>query len=230
MSAPVWSERRAPGTELADAPLGPVRDERPVVPRGPWYSFRPVQVLIGVAAVALMVVVDWPHPATPSQRAQDLVLLERRVDGLQASCSLGVVASITAYDQIVTGQSSDRATAISLAEQSAIDCRPDGNPQLLELTTTSAPRDLSVHELDDAIARTIDWSFPNGAALCGNLAQLLRPGSHDALLSDARSRLATMSRDAAAAQQLFDAAAAKLGAPPYPFAAMGQASPGSVIG
>lgn len=222
MSAPVWADRRAAETRPAE--VEPARE------RGPWYSYRPAQVLIGAAAVALMVVADWPHPATPSQRAQDLVLLEKQVDGLQASCSLGVIASITAYDQIVTGQSRDRATARSLAEQSALDCRPDGNPQLLDLTTTSAPRDLSMYKLDDAIARTIDWSFPNGAALCDNLAQLLRPGAHGALLGDARARLTTMSADATAVQQMFDAAGAELGAPPYAFAAMSQASPGSVVG
>lgn len=223
MSAPVWYDHPA----AAVAPADPDPGARP--PHRPWFKRRSLQVAIGAAAVAVMAVADWPHQATSGQRVQDLATLEKQVDGQQASCSLGAVATITAYDQIVTGQSTDRATAISLAEQSSLDCQPDGNPQLLDLTTNSAPRDLSSYQLDAAIGRAVDWAFPNGAAVCTDLAQLLSKGPNPALLADARTRLATMSSDAAAVQQTFNAAAHNLGAPNYTFAAMGEVSPGSVV-
>ena len=181
------------------------------------------------AAVSLMVTVDWPRPATHNQRAQDLLMLEKQVDGQQSSCSLGVLATIAGYDQIVTGQSSDRTTAVRLAEQSALDCKPDGNPQLLELSMNSAPRDLINYKLDDSIARIIDWGFPNGSVLCTDLATMLSHGSQPALLADARARLAVMSKDARAAQNGFTAAANGLKVPPYTFTAIGQADPGSVV-
>lgn len=223
MSAPVWVER---------APTGqPVLVPPPTTPpaQRPWYARRPVQAVAVAAAVALMVTVDWPRPATHNQRAQDLLMLEKQVDGQQSSCSLGVLATIAGYDQIVTGQSSDKITAVRLAEQSALDCQPDGNPLLLELSMNSAPRDLTSYRLDDSIARIIDWGYPNGSVVCTDLATMLAHGPKPALLADARARLAVMSADAKAAQGGFTAAATGLAVPPYTFTAIGEADPGSVV-
>lgn len=224
MSAPIWVER---GSATGQPVVVPPPEASPAPPR--WYARRPVQVVALAAAVALMATVDWPRPATHDQRAQDLLMLEKQVDGQQSSCSLGVLATIAGYDQIVTGQSSDRITAVRLAEQSALDCQPDGNPQLLELSMNSAPRDLTSYRLDDSIARIIDWGYPNGSVVCSDLATMLAHGSQPALLADARARLAVMSADAKAAQDGFTAAANALGVPPYMFTAMGQADPGSVV-
>ncbi|MHB1613871.1 MAG: hypothetical protein ACYCXA_04960 [Actinomycetes bacterium] len=222
MNGPVWVDRR-PGQEVGVSPPLPVGPRR-------WYANRVIQVAIGTAAVALMVLADWPHPATPNQRISDLGSLEKQVNADQASCSLGVVASIVGYDRVVTGDSADRATAISLALESAMECRPDANPQLLDLTTTSAPRDLAGDGLTNAVQTVVAWSYPNGAAVCNDLVTLLRHGWDPGVLADVRSRLSAMRQENTQATTVFDAEAAKLGAPPFVFAAMGQVSPGAVVG
>lgn len=198
------------------------------VPRTPMRR-RLIIVLIVVVAVALVVVVDWPHRATAGQLRADYSTYATQVRGDIQSCSTEVEETLSAYNQITAGAVTDRATAIAIANQTALDCTPLGNSRIDDLGTLQPPASLDRFSLAGATQSLYAWAFPSSVDVAHDISRLLAKPGDPAALSALKQHLTQMSTDAAAAQQTFDQAAASVGLPPFPFG-LDEVRPSVVVG
>lgn len=165
-----------------------------------------------VAVIGLSVLADWPHRATAPQRRADFTAYRDAVRVDIGSCAIGVASSISAFNKIQAGASTDVSTAIGIAHQAALDCTPPGNSQVLALSSLEPPRSLAQYGLASAPTTLSQWAYPDGVAVCQELAAALsahRSGVPPGVihwLSDMQSR-------ASAAQATMDRAARGVGAP-----------------
>lgn len=169
-----------------------------------------------VAAVVALVLAftaaaDWPHQATREQLQGDLAdyVSQARADVL--SCGVEVEESLSAYNQIIAGVSTDRDTAIGIADRAALDCTPAGNDKILDLAATQPPRSLAAYKLELGAAQLYGWASTDAVDAMQDIHALLISQGDPARLADVRARLGDMQQRAAAAQGIFDRAAAGVG-------------------
>jgi len=86
-----------------------------------------LKVHVMLVVVALTAAADWPHRATRSQLQGDLQDYVTQVRADVLSCGVEVEETLSAYNQIMAGVSTDRNTAIGIADRAALDCTPAGN-------------------------------------------------------------------------------------------------------
>lgn len=146
----------------------------------------PRWLLAGAAAfIAAAVLVGLTHRPTTSQRAADLHGLIRTLNADIESCAGGVAESFTALRAIQTGASRDRATAISIAGQSAANCSPANNQLLADLIQYQVPESLARFGLPATVSDLVTWAFPWAQRVAHDIAGVL--SARDAA---ARSRMA----------------------------------------
>jgi len=182
-----------------------------------------------VVVVAITAVADWPHQATRSQLQGDLAdyVTQARADVL--SCGVEVEETLSAYNQIMAGVSADRVTAISIADRTALDCTPAGNDKILDLAATQPPRSLAVYHLEVGAAQLYGWASLDAVVAMQDIHALLVSPGDPAKLADVRARLGDMQQSAAAAQGIFDKAAAGVGGIPQSLS-LDAIRPGVLVG
>lgn len=201
------------------ADVQPVRPEADPGPHGrlagfgAWAKAHPrwstgivVLAVLGVVAAA-----DWPHRATRGQLQGDLAdyVTQARADVL--SCGVEVEETLSAYNQIMAGVSTDRDTATGIADRAALDCTPAGNDKILDLAATQPPRSLAVYRLELGASQLYGWATLDAVDAMQDVHGLLASPGDPARLADLKARLADMEERAAAAQGIFDRAAAGVG-------------------
>ncbi len=187
---------------------------------GQWFARHRKATVVAAAIVvlALAAIVDWPHRATAGDLRSDFATYATQVYGDVQSCSLEVEQTISAYNQITAGVSTQRETASAIAAQTALDCTPMGNSAIQDLGTLEPPRSLARFHLDAGAQRLYAWCFSDGVDVAQEIEHLLaRPGDA-ALLARLHAELSDMQIQGTSAQQSFDRAAASLGAAPVSFA------------
>jgi hypothetical protein len=184
-----------------------------------FFQHRKATVLAAAAVVlALAVVVDWPHRATAGDLRSDFATYATAVNGDLRSCSLEIEQTVSAYNQITAGVSTERDIATQIAAQTALDCTPMGNSAIEDLGTLQPPRSLARFHLDAGTQRLYAWCFSDGVDVAQEIEHLLAKPGDPALLARLHAQLADMQIQGSAAQQSFDRAAASLGAATVSFA------------
>jgi hypothetical protein len=182
---------------------------------GLWVRAHPRWSVAGVVVLVLAftAAADWPHRATQGQLQGDLqdYVTQARADVL--SCGVEVEETLSAYNQITAGVSTDRSTAIGIADRAALDCTPAGNDKILDLAATQPPRSLAKYRLDLAAAQLYGWASADAVDAMQDVHALLVSPGDPARLADVNRRLGDMQQSAASAQGIFDRAAAAVGSP-----------------
>ena len=180
-----------------------------------WAKAHPRWAVAGITVVAVgaAAVADWPHQATQGQLQGDLqsYVTQLRADVL--SCGVEVEETLSAYNQIMAGVSTDRSTAIGIADRAALDCTPAGNAKILDLAAAQPPRSVASYHLDVGAAQLYGWAASDAVDAMQDVHALLVSPGDPARLAGLKQRLGDMQQRAAAAQAIFDKAATALGAP-----------------
>jgi hypothetical protein len=171
-----------------------------------------------VIVLVLALFVDWPHRATASGLRSDFASYATQVDGDLQSCAGELEQTLSAYNQITAGVSTQRETAVGIASQSALDCTPMGNRAIDDLGSLQPPRSLASFHLDDGTQRLYAWCFSDAVDASQDVEKLLFAPGDPTLLAQLRARLLDMQVQGASAQQSFDRTAAAIGAAPVSFA------------
>ena len=179
-----------------------------------WVRRHPRWSVAGVllVVVALTAAADWPHRATRSQLQGDLQDYVTQVRADVLSCGVEVEETLSAYNQIMAGVSTDRNTAIGIADRAALDCTPAGNDKILDLAATQPPRSLAKYRLDLGAAQLYGWASNDAVDAMQDVHALLVSPGDAAKLADVTRQLGDMQQRAASAQSIFDHAAAAVGA------------------
>jgi len=181
-------------------------------------SHRRISIAAAVVVVlGLAVVADWPHRATQGQLRSDFAQYATQVRGDVQSCSVGVEATLSAYNQITAGVVRDRQTAKAIASQAALDCTPMGNSRIDDLGTLQPPPSLANYGLNAATQQLYVWCFPTAVDVAQDIEQLMSSPGDPATLADVKARLAQISTAATTAQAAFNRAAGTLATPPVDF-------------
>jgi len=182
-------------------------------------------IVLGVLGLAA--VMDWPHQANTAGLRMDYTLFARKVHADIGSCAVGVRDTLSAYNQIQAGASTDRQTAVRIAKQAALDCTPAGNSQILDLSNLPAPRSLAGHPAGQAPPELIQWAYPTAVAACQDAAAALQ--GDRSVVPDLRNRLAELQRRGTAAQTALDTTARAVGATPISLGLQGI-EPSALLG
>lgn len=193
-------------------------------------AHRRATIALGVALVLVIVAIaDWPHRATPGQRQADLQSYVTQIRNDVGSCATEVEDSLSAYNQIMAGVSTDRRTAEGIVNNAALDCTPSGNAMILDLANLQPPRSIAPLHLEVAASQLFAWASSDAVDAVQDLHALLVTPGDPSRLSSVRLLLADMQQRAAAAQAVCDRAAAALGSPPEPLN-LEAVQPGVLVG
>ena len=164
-----------------------------------------------VLLVALVsVLTDLSSHSSPSQEAQDLQTFHGQVATDLESCNASVGDAFAAYTAVEHGQSSERSTAIRLAQGNQPYCTPDVNSDLLDLSGVEVPASLRNLGLQRALSDVNAWAFPQASSAIGDIQRLLSNQSDTTARDDLRLRVTTLKRLAVSANASFGAAASHL--------------------
>ncbi len=182
--------------------------------------------------VAVAVGTDITRPATNAGRLSDLQSFYQVEQTGISSCSGGLRDSLTALSAILTGTSTDRRTAESIAIAGAQACSPTSNGDLYDMATGVPPRTLSGFGLADANIQLYSWAFPGASKVQGEIDLFLvsGQGARSAAARRLRADLIALQRDGAHVQGLFDRAASRLGGVLTPLSPSISQPPPAVLG
>lgn len=208
-----WGEWGGPRSAAAPPPRFLTRLRR-VLLRWPVLFTLVILVAAGLA-------VDLVRPATAAGRLSDLQGYYTSAQTDMASCSGGLRDSLTVLTAVLSGTSSDRKTAESVAVAGAQACSPASNGNFFDFATTAPPNSLSRYGVTQANKDLSAWAYPGAALAEAQIYRLIKsgqgPGSPKAVAL--YNELTKLSKDGARAQAAFDQAARRLGgglAPLYP--------------
>ena len=188
----------------------PYESVQPSVLRWLRGNLKVTWIAIALVVIAGLVALEWPHQANLGQQQADLAAYAVQLRGDVQSCSSGVEQTLSAYNQVTAGASTDRQTAIAIAAQAALDCTPMGNSRIEDVGALQPPRSLSNYHLDKYASQFYAWCFPNAVDLVQGLGHLLAKPGDPTLLAQAKLKLAQLNALAANAQGGFDLAALDL--------------------
>ena len=179
-----------------------------------WFAQHRKASVAGIAliVVGLAAVLDWPHKATAGDLRSDFATYATQVNGDVQSCAGEIEQTISAYNQITAGVSTQRETAAGIASQTALDCTPMGNSAIEDLGALQPPRSLTRFHLDQATQRLYTWCFSDGVDVAQEIEQLMTSPGDPTLLARLHARLSDMQTQATVAQRSFDSTAESLGA------------------
>ena len=182
-----------------------------------------------VVTLAVVAAADWPHKATRGQLQGDLADYVTQVRADVLSCGMEVEETLSAYNQIMAGVSSDRETAIGIADRTALDCTPAGNDKILDLAATQPPRSLAIYHLELGTSQLYGWASTDAVVAMQDIHALLVSPADPVKLADVKVRLGDMQQRAASAQAIFDAAAAGVAGAPQSLS-LDAVRPGVLVG
>ena len=174
----------------------------------PWYRRTWALAALGVVALTIVVVTDFPRSTNPTDRSSQYILVQTQVWSDIQSCDAGLASSITAVGEILDHRSTDVATANEIATQAEPNCTPVGNSDLLDLASINVPNILENYQVKYAITDLNTWAFPNAAAIINDLRGLLINPNNATLTADIVSRQKTMDALVADAQRILNTDAA----------------------
>jgi len=182
---------------------------------GAWVSQhrRWTVAAVVVVAAGLLAFLDWPHPTTASQARSDFASYATQIRTDVQSCSLELGDALGAYNQIISGSSTDRATALGIAQAAALDCTPMGNSNVEDIGALQSPRSLSKYNLDASTQLFYAWCFPTAVEVANDVQALLGHPGDPVKLKDIATQLTVLQRTAAQAQGSYDAVTQALGMP-----------------
>jgi len=193
-------------------------------------AHRRISIAIVVAlALGLAAIADWPHRATHGQLRADFESYVTEVRDDVLSCGTEVEDSLSAYNQILAGASTQRTVAEGIVSNAALDCTPSGNAMILDLADLQPPRSLAQFTLDVGASQLYGWASSDGVDAMQALDSLLVTPGDPAVLGQVRALLADMQQRASAAQLIFDRAARALGAATEPLG-LDEVQPGVLVG
>ena len=170
----------------------------------PWYRRTWALASIGVLAIVIVVVSDYPQGTTKADRASQYATVQTEIySGIQ-SCNSGLVSSITAVGEILDRQSTDVSTANGILAQAEPNCTPAGNSDLLDLASINVPNILQNYQVRAAIDNLDTWAFPNAAAVVNDLKGLLANPKDGAIRQDLIKRQTAMDALAANTQAIMN--------------------------
>jgi hypothetical protein len=185
--------------------------------------------VVVVLVLAVVAITDWPHRATKGQLRSDFESYFTQVRDDVLSCGSEVADSLSAYNQILAGASTQRSVAEGIASNAALDCTPSGNSMVLDLAEAQPPRSLAKFDLNVGTNQLYGWASSDGVDVAQGLRTLLaNPGDHRSL-AHVRTLLADMQQRAEASQAVFDRAARAVGAVPQSLG-LDQVQPGVLVG
>jgi len=183
----------------------PTKTEPPFVPlrHTGWASRRtPLWVFaVIIALVAGVVVVVLPHKPSQAQRAGDLKGYFSDVTAGIESCAGGEHDSMTAYDQVLAGDTADFSTAAGILTLGAQNCSPANNESLSDFASYQVTESLAQFPLDTADNDVITWAFPDAMDVQQDMLAVLRastPAARAAAKATLSKALATMDAQRAA--------------------------------
>ena len=183
----------------------------------PWYRRTWALAALGVVALTIVVVTDFPRSTNLTDRSSQYILVQTQVWSDIQSCDAGLASSITAVGEILDHRSTDVATANEIATQAEPNCSPVGNSDLLDLASITIPNILENYQVKQAITDLNTWAFPNAAAIINDLRGLLINPNDAKLRADVISRQKTMDALVADAQRILNTDAATFHIPPKTF-------------
>jgi hypothetical protein len=183
----------------------PTKTEPPFLPlrHTGWASHRtPLWIFaVIIALVAGVVVLSWPHHPSQAQRASDLKGYFSDVTAGIESCAGGEHDSMTAYEQVLGGDTADFSTAVGILTLGAQNCSPANNEPLGDFTNYQVTESLAQFPLDKADNDVITWAFPDAMNVQQDMLAVLRagtPGARAAAKATLGKALATMDAQRAA--------------------------------
>lgn len=185
-----------------------------------------------VLAVAVGAATDLTRAASPSGRLVDLRAYYQSLQTGLSSCTGGLHDALAALTAVLSGASSDRATAEGIALAGEHACTPVSNGDLFDMATTSPPRSLTGYGVGRATDRLYTWAFPQAALADSEIYLLLEhhrgPGSTAA--RQLVAQLSSMNTLAGQVLASFDTAAARLHGTLPPFTpAVAVTAPGVLL-
>jgi hypothetical protein len=196
----------------------PTKTEPPFVPlrHTGWASRRtPLWVFaVIIVLVAGVVVVVLPHRPSQAQRAGDLKGYFGDVTAGIESCAGGEHDSMTAYDQVLAGDTADFSTAVGILTLGAENCSPANNESLSDFTNYQVTESLAQFPLDKADNDVITWAFPDAMDVQQDMLAVLRagtPAARTAAKATLSKALATMDAQRAAIYNIWHAAEQTVG-------------------
>lgn len=190
-------------------PLEPVAGRRAAYRPRRWSLL----VAVGIAlVVSISAVTDLVQRASSAGRLSDLRSYYAAEEGGVASCAGGLRDSLVALQAVLSGDSSERGTAESIASLGAQACMPLTDEDLFDMDTSAPPRSLAGYGVATAGDDVYAWAYPGAAAAQTDLLRLLRDhGSSGGAAAQALDRrLVALRRSGQQIERLFDTAAARL--------------------
>ena len=162
--------------------------------------------------VAVSVATDLLRGANDAGRLSDLRGYYQAEESDVSSCAGGLDDSLVALQAILTGGSSERATAESIALSGEQACTPALNTDLLDLAASAPPRSLAGYGVATAGDDLYLWAYPNAARAQTWVDRMLRDHASPASPA-ARTlyrELLALQRAGQQIERLFATAAAQL--------------------
>ncbi len=150
----------------------------------PWYRRKLPAILVGAAALAIIVISDYPRTASVNDRAAQFAALQTEVWTDVQSCNAALSDSLTAVTEILNGSSKDLVTAYSIVTQDEPNCSPVGNSDLLDLASINAPNLLRNYNVQTTVNDLYTWAFPQAAYIILDFRTLLKNFHDTAVAND----------------------------------------------
>jgi hypothetical protein len=163
---------------MAAPPVGNIPTQRsgwPVLRTPRWMLAGAAVLVVGLVLVAIP-----RHPST-AQRAADLRGVVHDLNTDIESCAGGVSESLTALQEIQSGASTDRTTALNIATTGAANCSPANNMQMDDLVQYQVPESLASFHLDTTVNDLVTWGFPDAQKVQTDIAAVLTAGTPSAV-------------------------------------------------
>ena len=181
--------------------------------RKPWYLRTWAISAAVVIALAIVVISDYPRPATKADRASVYAALQTEIWGDVQSCNASLNDTIIAVGEILSHKSTDVVTANQIAATNEPNCNPSGSSDLLDLASINVPNILTNYKIKTVVFKLDNWTFPNAAAIINDLRGLLAHPNSASLRADIIQRQQLMDKFAAESQSLMNSDAHLLGVP-----------------
>jgi hypothetical protein len=179
----------------------PPRNEPPYVPirTSSWPVRHTPRWLmgVGVALVAVAVLVGIAHKPSTAERASDMRGFLTEVKADMESCSGGIKESLQALGAVQAGQDTpnDVSDAVNLTQQAGANCSPANNEEIDDLENYQVPESLDSYHLIGVVTGLINWAAPDAQNVMVDVDRVLlaktpvAKASAEAALAKARNKL-----------------------------------------
>jgi len=151
--------------------------------RSGWPVLRtPRWMLAGAAVLAVgLTLVAIPHHPSTGERAADLRGVVKDLNTDIESCAGGVSESLTALQEIRSGESHDVKTAVNIATLGAANCSPANSMPMDDLVQYQVPESLASFHLDRTVNDLVTWAFPDAQRVQADVVTVLTASTPSAV-------------------------------------------------